>query len=343
MNVVLAVFSMVGVVFGSGFISGKEIMVFFARFGYWSLLLNLLLIFAFYFIFKMLLTLGERAVERLKTSRLAFIVNLISSLCFASAMFAVNHNLEIFDNFFIKILIFIIIFTLSFLICKKGIGFLNKINLFALPISLLIFLSLLFKMLDFSSPLFQGENVIVAPFYSLLYVALNIATGAIMIASLGTTLSKRQKAQASAIASLVLCLILLIANLVLLQNPYAFGEQMPLRSLFKGKDRFLLDIVLLIGCNTTLFSLVFSISSSMRGLCKNEYLIYFISVISPFLISFLGFGFIVTYLYPFASVLGIILLLDLKFSSKNFGKGLSFKSFLKRTYKKIHSSRKNTK
>lgn len=343
MQVALSVFSIVGVVFGCGLISGKEIVVYFSKFGYISLPLLLIVLALFFVVFNILLKMGDKVYNRLKNNKISFFINIISSIIFAAAMFAADRNLLNFDNFCIKIFLFLIIFALCLLIFKKGIKSLNKLNIFLIPISIVIFIFILIQKIDHSLSFFEGSNQNLAPFYSFLYVALNLSTGALLIASLGRSLSKKQKAQVSFLSALVLCLVLLIANVVLLQNPYAFSAQMPLLSLFKGQEKIILNTIVLIGCNTTLLTLVYSISSSMRGLCKNEYLIYFISVISPFLISFLGFGFIVTYLYPFASVLGIILLLDLKFSSKNFGKGLSFKFFLKRTYKKIHSSRKNTK
>ena len=127
-------------------------------------------------------------------------------------------------------------------------------------------------------------------------------------------------------------LILLSTNIVLLQNQSSLVQDMPLLSLFSGFQKFLMTIVVFIGCITTLFSLVYTSSFSMRGLCKNEFLIFLVSVLLPLVFSLLGFSFIVLYLYPLASILGGVILID-----------LFFIPFLKRTDKKIHSSSKNTK
>ena len=340
MQVALSVFSIVGVVFGSGFISGKEIVVYFSKFGYISLPLLLIVLALFFIVFKILLEIGDRVYARLKNNKISFLINIISSIIFAAAMFGADRNLLNFDNFYIKIVGFLIIFALCLLIFKKGIKSLNKLNLFLIPFSILIFVYLLAKKMDFSSSLFTGSSQGAAPFYSLLYVALNLSTGAVLIASLGRVLTKKQKAQASFLSALVLCLVLLIANVVLLQNPYAFSAQMPLLSLFKGQEKIILNTIVLIGCNTTLLTLVYSISSSMRGLCKNEILIFVTSIIVPYFCSFLGFGFIVTYLYPLASTLGVLFLLDLIFVNRE---KLFFKPLFKRTDKKVHSGSKDTK
>ena len=341
MKVLFSVFTIVGVVFGSGFISGKELVVYFARFGIFSLPF-LLIVFALFFLtFKKLLNVGDNVVARLKKSHLSFCINLISSVIFASAMFGADRNLINFDNILFNFLIIFIIFIICFLVYKKGIKYLNKLNFYLIPLSLLFFVILLFKKIDFYLPFFDGNNILFSPIYNILYVALNLSTGAVLIASLGKNMTKRQKAQASFISALVLCIVLLLAIIVLLQNPFVFSTQMPLLSLFQGKEKIIFNFIILIGCNTTLFSLVYSISFSMRGLCNNEFLIFSTSIILPYLIGYLGFGFIVSYLYPLASVLGLVFLFDI-ILFKNTDKSFC-KSFFKRTNKKIHSSGKNTK
>ena len=168
--------------------------------------------------------------------------------------------------------------------------------------------------------------------YALLYVVLNTANGAVLISSMGSQLTGKQKTRVAFLSALVLCLILFLINIVLLLNPTVLTAEMPLLELFSGAFKQVLSIAIMIGCLTTLFSLVYSCSSSMRGLCKNEYLIFFVSVGLPFVFSLLGFGFIVSYLYPLASVFGVFLLVD-----------LAFVPLFKRTDKKIHSASEDTK
>ena len=128
MQVALSVFSIVGVVFGCGLISGKEIVVYFSKFGYISLPLLLIVLALFFVVFNILLKMGDKVYNRLKNNKISFFINIISSIIFAAAMFAADRNLLNFDNFCIKIFLFLIIFALCLLIFKKGIKSLNKLK-----------------------------------------------------------------------------------------------------------------------------------------------------------------------------------------------------------------------
>lgn len=330
-NSLAAILAILGTVIGSGFISGKEITVFFTRFGLFSFPCIFLAFFIFWALFYIILTRGEKALEKLKNSKLSFVINLIICTIFSSAMFAGTNNLLNFDNFLINFLIFSAILLICFVIFKKGLKFLNKINYFFIPFMIIILLVLLIdnlslEKLTFSQTSYGGLSF----FYSLLYCLLNSANGCVLIAKFSQELTRRQKARVSFLSALVLMLILLFANLVLLKA--SLDETMPMLSMLKGYQEVVMRVVIFIGCVTTLFSLVFTSSFSMRGLCNNEFLIFLASLIMPLVCSLLGFDFIVTYLYPIASILGAILLVD-----------LFFIPFFKRTDKKIHASGKYTK
>jgi len=333
-NCFSAFLAIIGTVIGSGFISGKEIVVFFSRFGYWSFPCILISFFLFFFIFKFLLTKGERAVKQLENSKFYFILNLFLCAIFSSSMFAGTIDMAKGCGKLLTILFILFLLIICARVSKKGINSLNKINFLLVPIMTVILITaIIFQVCQMG----QIQNIqtnykSLSIIYCLLYVVLNTSNGCFLISSVGQKLSLKQKTRVAFFSALVLCLILSIINIVLLANPNSFNEEMPLLALFSGFGRQVLSFAIMIGCLTTLFSLIYSLSSSMRGLCKNEYLIFFVSVITPFILSLFGFGFIVSYLYPVASVIGIFLL----------GK-LAFISFFKGTDKKIHSYSKNTK
>lgn len=331
-NSLSAIFLIIGTVVGSGFISGKEIVVFFSRFGAYSFLGIFLTFFFFAFLFYIILNKGEEALQRLKSSRFSFVINLIICMIFTSAMFAGVNNLLTFDKIYINFIVLILILFVCFIIFKRGLKSLNKLNYFLIPIMLGILIMIVALKLNFSPIKFVSSLGEMSFLYSILYVILNTANSAVLIAEIGKNLNRKQKARVSIISALVLMLILLLVNIVLLQNSSSFVEDMPLISLFSGWQKVMMNIVVFIGCITTLFSLVFVSSSSMRGLCNNEFIIFSISVLMPAMLSLLGFGFIVTYFYPITSILGVFLLYD-----------LFFKSLFKRTNQKIHSSSKDTK
>ena len=76
---------------------------------------------------------------------------------------------------------------------------------------------------------------------------------------------------------------------------------------------------------------IYTMSNSLRGVFNNKVYILILSVILPFIFSFLGFGFIVANFYPITSIWGIFLLGE-----------LFLLPLFKKAYKKIHSSRKET-
>ena len=306
-SVVLAI---VGTIVGSGFISGKEIAVFFTRFGLFSYPCIFLAFFLFWGIFYLILIKGDFILDKIKTSKFCFLINFIICTIFSSAMFAGIGNLLKFDNFFVNFLIFIIILIICYLIFKRGAKILNKLNLIFIPLMIIIFILLLSRKFSFSgfdvSSSMGGASI----FYCILYIFLNTSNGCVLIAGLGQKLTKKQKARASFLSALVLMLILLFANTLLLQSYSSLSEDMPLLSLLTGGARATMNFVIFIGCSTSLFSLIFASSYSMRGLCNNEFLIFFLSVILPLLLSLFGFNNIVTYLYPLSSVLGLFMMLD---------------------------------
>ena len=324
MKVFSVILAIVGSVIGSGFISGKEVAVFFARFGYWSLPCLFFVFFLFWGVFYLILAKSDAIIEKTKNSKLFFLFNLILSIIFSSAMFAGVDNLLSFNSFYLNFLIFIAVILVCLLILKRGAKILNKVNLIFVPIMIILFLLLLSSKSSFTLPLYESEISGWSFFYSIMYVALNTSNGCVMIASLGQGLTNRQKARVGFISALVLMLILMFVNIILLQHPMALSLEMPLLMLFDGYQGLAMKIIIAVGCSTTLFSLIYTSSFLVRGLCNNEFLNFVISIILPSLLSLLGFGFIVTYLYPTASIMGIFVLFDLIFL-KNSDKKIKLK------------------
>ena len=187
------------------------------------------------------------------------------------------------------------------------------------PIMIIFLLINLIRLFSVKSgSLFLGGFYPFSLFFCILYVVLNTSNSAIVISSFGKDLSNKQKVQVSFFSAL------------LLQNSFVFGEDMPILELFVGPQKFVMSLIILLGCVTTLFSLVYSNTGSLRGVCNNNIFVLFIGVVMPFALSFMGFGFIVSKFYPLTSVLGIFLLCDL----------LLFPLF-KKVYKKIQSASKN--
>ncbi len=331
-NEIFAILSIIGTIIGSGFVSGKEIVVFFSRFGLFSLFGIILAFLLFFFLIKFFLNKSQNVLKNFYIFKYSFFANIFLCLIFSSAMFAGMCNLLKNLNYFICLIIIFFVLILCFLIFKKGIGCFEKINFIFVPIMLIILIFNLFSSFKLGINFENNYPWYISLFYSALYVTLNLSNGSILICKLGNSLNKKQKTRVAFLSALVLFAILFTANIILLQNQSSFVQVMPLLSIFSGIKSILMSIVIFFGCITTLFSLVYTSSFSLRGLCNNEFFIFLISVFFPVVLSLLGFDFIVLYLYPIASILGFGMIFE-----------LFFIPFFKRTYKKIHSSSENTK
>jgi len=332
-NAFLTFLVTIGTVIGSGFLSGKEIVVFFSRFGIFSFPCIIIAFFLFWGLFYFFLIQGDKAINRLENSHLANILNIVICLILSSAMLAGSIDLISFAGNFISTLVLMLILACCFLIIKRGAKSLEKLNLLLVPLMVFILLVCIMKIiftghLSLRNPSFSYLGI----FYSVMYVVLNTSNSGIVIAHMGKGLTRKQKVRVSFFSALVLCVILLLANTVLLQNEGVFAEDMPLLALFSGSQKVIMQVVILFGCVTTLFSLVYSVSLGLRGLFKSATSKFALSVVFPLVVSFLGFGVIVTNFYPVTSVLGAYLLFD-----------LFLLPFFKQTYQRIHNRGKNAK
>ena len=334
MKVFSAILVIVGTVIGSGFMSGKEIVVFFSRFGVFSFPCIVLAFFLFWLLFNFFLKNGEKADEKLKKSKFSNIINFLICTILSSAMIAGCTQLLSGLSDIIKYTVLCAILLYCFFIIKKGLGSLEKANFVLVPIMVIVLLiGLGFAEHSSSGQLFRSSYFSSwGLFYCFLYVLLNTSNSCIVLAKLGKGLSEKQKARVSFLSALALFVILFLANLVLLQNKDVFSQDMPLLSLFDRPWSYVMQAVILLGWVTTLFSLGYDSSGSVRGLCRNNIFVGATSVILPLAISVGGFGNIVSLLYPLTSILAVFLLCD-----------LFWIPFFKRAYAKIHSARKDTK
>lgn len=326
LNLIGVFFTIIGTILGCGFFSGKEIVVFFSKFGYWSFLGILFLFFVLFFLFRFLLNLDCKVVEKVQKSKVFLFINIFVCIVFSSAMIAsINESLA-GQCLLIKTLLAVVVFVFCLLILFKGGKFLSRLNTFIVPFMIFAFLILLFSNLDLSLPSVSLPSLpMVSIFYSFLYCTLNVATSSMVIANLGSSLSKKQRALIAFLSAFVLMLILFFANIVLLQNQDSFGAVMPFMSIFSVWQKVVLKFNILLGASTTLFSLIFNFNISLRGLCNN-FFIFILSIVFPIIVSFWGFENIVCFLYPTASVFSIFILFSLYFEKYNvFVKKIFFK------------------
>jgi len=298
----------IGTVIGSGFASGKEIAVFFSRFGVFSYIFILLAFFLFSLVFYWLLAFGERGIKRYSSSKILLCISVFVSMVFTSSMFAGTTTTIKTDHIFIDIFLVLCLLFTCFFVSKKGVGSLANINAILIPFAIVILIICLCSNIG-ESESFSNGNIFSGGLFALLYVIMNVSTSSIVVGEMGRKMKKKDRLIVAIFSSLILTILLGFINYVLLSNKGSLNLSMPLLELSSGWYHSMMRVVIFLGCLTTLLSLVFTTSESLRKLGVKTYLNPIISIILPFFISFFGFGNIVSILYPIVSALGITLLL----------------------------------
>lgn len=307
-KVFVVIFLIFGTVVGSGFSSGKEIMVFFSRFGVLSYLYILIAGFLFFWFFYFFLT--TKISKRIEESKILNIIIFFISLVFCASMFAGIKNLFEFFPGWLYFLLVLILFVLCILVTKRGIIGLERANVMLMPAIAIVFLFVIIFSMSISTEITIHTNSWAGFLYSILYVGLNTSMSGIVISKVGETLTQKQAFWSSILSAGLLVLFLILGNIVLQQNLDTYSSDMPFLVIVKDNIfMFVLTyIIILAGCWTTLISLSVTLKSGFDKFIKNDTLSAILAVLVPFLLSILGFSQIVSMLYPLCSVLGLFIL-----------------------------------
>lgn len=311
MKILSVVFLIFGTVLGSGFCSGKEIMVFFSRFGEISYLFIFLSCLFFFFLFYFFLTFGQKKVEKIEKSPFLSKIVALLAMVFSASMFAGMKSLASYFPSFLRAVFVCLLLVICFVCIRRGVGGLEKVNLILMPATAVVFFAVLVTLISKNSYFVSPINSLAGIMFCPLYVALNTSMSGIVIAKVGDGLSRKQKIFASAFASGLIFVFLTLGNFVLQNNMKSMYSDMPFLYLVSNNTTlFVLSfLVILIGCFTTLLSMCFTLKLFCDKVVKRQNLSALISVLLPFFISELGFSKIVEFLYPLASVFGVVVLI----------------------------------
>lgn len=304
--------TIVGVFIGSGFASGKEIAVFFSRFGSYSYIfipVAFLLLFGGIF---WILSQGRRGEEKFQSSKLLIFISCLVNLIFTASMMAGTTTSLKTKYIFLSVLLVLAIFFLCQRVMKKGMGYLTKANLILMPLVIVSLVCCIIKNVG-SECLINSNNAVYAGFYAVLYIFMNMSSSCLVIGKIGAEISRKERFFISLISSLVLIALLFGINYTLLTNEGAIDASLPLLEISSGLIYYLMKFVLFAGCLTSLLSVVFINSQSFKQLGVGKIWSYILCILLPFGISLFGFGNIVSYLYPLASILGGVILFSLYF------------------------------
>lgn len=357
-NIFTLTFLILGTVIGAGFASGKEIVIFFTRFGPYSFLLILLSGIVFYVSFRLYLKAGHvihpnnftdvtNNIIKNKTSNFYNFIIFISFILVTSGMFAAVREVSFnFSNAWFQNTIMIVTIFACYFVCKGGIKNLNKINAYIMPIVIVLILVLctLTNVLVKREVLTIETNTLQTIFSigsCLIYVGLNIILAGCVLIQIGNNYTIKEINSASLFASVLITLILLFINGTILYSDYnILTSSLPMLNLSYKINNFwgILTILIIWICIfTALISSIYVIAKFLNVYIKNFKYCNIISIIITFGISLLGFSNIVTFVYPVIGTIGVFYTIRLCIFNNNHKQTMyhnrNFKSSYKLKYK----------
>lgn len=351
-KVFLCTMLIVGTMMGAGFCSGKEIVVYFARFGPVALFFVPALFLLYFFMFRTFMMFGRGKSfdnvqcvnqhlfgKRKKTINvLVFFIYLV----FSSAMLAGVAQIGQLIGGFVGQLFLPAALMFCFVVLLKPFNIITKINTILVPIMLVLIL------INCGIGLFAAQSelqVIYKPSLLLfinpvLYACQGVSLGYYVLARAGEQQSKKQIGATAALSAGVLCFLQMVSMIVFWLHPNLLNQSMPMLTL-AFMNGWPMDIVYFLAM---FFAIITTLFCTTRALCefvqtkiKGKSTSAIFSLCLPLFLSYLGFDKIVEMLYPIIGIIGLFMLFAV----------LSKKSALKQTFKfvncKIHKTSKNTK
>lgn len=328
--------SFVGAMIGVGLASGREVVSFFVKYGYFSLLFCVLSGVAFYVLIYLGLKIncdiknnhknknrkncviinkyGNDMAKCNKQMLFDKIYNVLLYVCqigICSAMFA--GLFSIFKSLGLNIVVcyflLIVAFFLSVVILKNGKTVVFSLN-FVLSVVLILFCFILFFVKLFSGEfnfLVGASFKIIAPFKSVLYAGMNVLTIYPLIREKSLYLKTRKEiVLISFLSSLFIVLILFVVCLsILLFGGTNIESDMVMLSISKsvsGVLYFAYVVLVLFSVFSTLLSTAYGSSKCLFNFKGS----FALSLTVSFLLSFVGFSNLIDFLYPVFGILFIV-------------------------------------
>lgn len=316
-----------GTIVGAGFASGREVYVYFARFGICGLLMTILSGVLFYWLGYVFLQLGKRCkVQTLSDffklifGKFASIIEIIVIFSYVIVLGAMFAGFDSLQGIALPSIQYPILSILSAILCVfaviGGISKISKLNGFLLPL-LLIFMGAIFvfSLLDKSvlqiaeQCSFSWATMACSLVSCLIFVCSNMFLTGFVLMKTGTKTTTKADKRACILTGVVLLTISLFASLSLVLNPTSIEYDMPFVFLaFNISDVFVIIsvIILWFAIFTTAVATLFTISWWLNGYIGNFLLSTVITCVVAFLLSRFGFSVIIDVFYPMIGVMDIL-------------------------------------
>ena len=294
-----------GAVIGAGFATGKEVFVFYARYGYVGIITAIMSMYLFYIMVKRYLEVGRLYSDRVYSNRYRLYqgYKAVGLIIVSSALFGAGNEVELCSG-----VVGIIILVLTICLVVGGIDRISKFNIYIVPIMIIVLICVdgmgIYKNMGEYDYVYDN-NILFALIKSISYIGINTMLISDILIDMGKNVSPVKVAMwGSALFGSIL--IFSITSVMCLPNELVISD-MPLYEMIKGGFISKVYNVLLV------IAIITSVTATIYGVCKytskwirNTKLNVIIVCVMCYLFSLFGFGKIVEYLYPIIGVLGIL-------------------------------------
>jgi uncharacterized membrane protein YkvI len=319
---------------GVGFVSGAEIFEFYVKFqNFFIVGIFVFFVLIFFLARKILLencfnenlfkmhNCNQIAIKNTNLTKnqlkdfLCFCCYLLVSSAMISGLKLLLKNLFFNNYIFVFLTCFIIVFFIVFL----GVKSLSKLDYFVFLFIAFLFVFFIKKMLssgvDCSENFFANEdfkigNLFGSVAFAVMYVFMNILQIKPVLIEMNLKFSKKQCNVLAFIFSLTLSLVLLVFCCFLKSNAELSNFEMPFLEYFSRKGTPL-KLIFSVGLIFALISsLIGSLIGVKRGLSKkinSKMLASLLSVLLAYCLSFFGFKFFVSVIYPIIGIINFVI------------------------------------
>lgn len=290
-KIVYDVFSILGALLGAGFISGTEIVTFFGRFGYYGIIGVVISSVIFGAI---IVKCCNKDNAQNKYNFLPFCQLAISGSMFAGVTQIISQTTKI--NEYLVCIFVLILLIVSLIVGIKFANFFNIIVTF----STIIILPFVYKNVSIDYNLAQSSNLILLPIYAILYSTMNAVACMQVIKS-----TDKKHSRIVAFLCVIITIILLVIMMFLSTNR---ASEMPVFEAIKNaKIKAVYTIIFMLAMVSTMLS---ASSGTMLIFEKmnNKIICGVCSAIAICVVSFIGFGAIINYIYP---LIGVVIILQI--------------------------------
>ena len=332
-NTFSSVMLILGAVIGAGFASGQEIVVFFAQYGFASIISAFLFFILFSYGIYEILKYGKNKQKNpnfIKKYPKNYIFNSFEGIIFLIFSATMVAGAEELLNEYVFYLPFkawsVLILLLAVLISSKGLKWIITTNKILVPL-IIIFSVLVCVLSFFFSPhsdftlTFDIPNFAFLGVSGTLYATCNLMVVNKITCDLGEKIKEKSiKKVAIICGSVLFCLITLIIIALLLNDNSVLFTSLPMIYLAFMISKPMGQIycgIILFCIFTTLTSTLYSFNEGVKVKLKNEKFSIIVSSVMVFILSMFGFDSIVRYSYPIIGVLGIIMLYSIKNRTAN--------------------------